>query len=171
MPRFRNFLICAALTLSAVVRSQPAYPQATPQLQIHLVPAPRQAHFGAAVDLPERILVSVPVHNEADEFAARDLEDAIAQMAKTDPGEQTRTGAVTPSYRVTLLRTDSAAAKALLAKQGLAFEPAMESEGYILILGQHEASIVGASNPGIFYGVQTLKQLLPQPGTPRVIST
>jgi hypothetical protein len=171
MPRFRNFLICAALTLSAVVLSQPAYPQATPQLQIHLVPAPRQAHYGAAVDLPERILVSVPVHNEADEFAARDLEDAIAQMAKTDPGEQTRTGAVTPSYRVTLLRTDSAAAKALLAKQGLAFEPAMESEGYILILGQHEASIVGASSPGIFYGVQTLKQLLPQPGTPRVIST
>ena len=47
----------------------------------------------------------------------------------------------------------------------------MESEGYVLVIGPHEAAIVGATGSGIFYGVQTFKQLLPLPGTPRVLST
>ena len=47
----------------------------------------------------------------------------------------------------------------------------MESEGYVLVIEPHEAYVVGATGSGVFYGVQTLKQLLPLPGTPRQLPT
>ena len=114
------------------------------------------------------MIVAVPGHDAEDDFAARDLEDAIKRIAPTaDESHAT----VQPPYRVTLLRTDSAEAKAILARANLAFDPAMESEGYVLILEAHEATIVGATGAGVFYGVQTFKQLLPLPGAARVLPT
>ena len=56
-------------------------------------------------------------------------------------------------------------------RNNLTFDPVMESEGYVLVIDPHEAAIVGATGSGIFYGVQTFKQLLPLPGAPRVLPT
>jgi len=39
------------------------------------------------------------------------------------------------------------------------------------VIAQHEATIVANSASGVFYGVQTFKQLLPLPGEPRVLPT
>ena len=142
---------------------------ASAQAPVHLLPAPREANFGATVDLPSRIIVSVPVHNEQDEFAARDVEDALKSI-KLASADDTR-GAAGAAYRVLLLRTDSEQAKALLTRRKLAFDAAMESEGYILIVDAHEATIIAASGSGVFYGVQTFKQLLPLAGAPRVLPT
>jgi len=133
-----------------------------------LLPAPREARFGPTTDLPPRITVNVPVRNDEDDFAARDLESAIKATALTADNFR---AAAQPPYRITLLRRDSAEAKAILARNKLAFAAAMESEGYILVLEAHEATIVGETGSGIFYGVQTLKQLLPLPGAPRVLPT
>jgi hexosaminidase len=138
-------------------------------VQPKLLPAPREAHFDPSVELPARILVSVPGHSEEDEFAARDLEEAIKQMEAIvdDP----RAVAAKPAYHVTLLRGDSTEAKAILERNKLTFDPAMESEGYALVVDPHETWIIGATGAGVFYGVQTFKQLLPLPGTPRVLPT
>lgn len=141
---------------------------ATAQTQIHLLPAPREAHFGTAVTLPATVLVSVPGKDAADVFAAHDLEDAIKQIA---PAKSASPARAAVSYRVTLLRTDSIAAKALLKRTGLAFDPAMDSEGYILVVEPRDTYIVASSGSGIFYGVQTLKQLLPLPGAARELPT
>ena len=54
---------------------------AAAQTQVRLLPAPREAHFGAMTSLPATIEVSVPGRDAADEFAASDLEDAIKQTA------------------------------------------------------------------------------------------
>ncbi len=139
------------------------------QAPIRLLPAPREAHFGQTADLPARIVVNVPVRNDEDDFAARDLESAIKAIAPE--ADASRAAAGQPAYRVTLLRRDSAQAKEILARNNLAFDPAMESEGYILVIEPHEATIVGETGSGIFYGVQTLKQLLPVPGASRVLPT
>jgi hypothetical protein len=139
------------------------------QAQVKLLPAPREAQLGQAVDLPARIVVSVPVSNVEDEFAARDLEDAIKRIAPAP--EESRGAAAKPPYRVTLLRADSAVAKATLDRNKLSFDPPMESEGYILVVDARETSIIGATGAGIFYGVQTFKQLLPLPGTARGLPT
>ncbi len=139
------------------------------QTPIGLLPAPREAHFGQTTDLPARIVVTVPVRNDEDDFAARDLESAIKAIAPEADGS--RAAQAQPPYRITLLRRDSAQAKEILARNNLSFDPAMESEGYVLLIEPHEAAIVGETGSGIFYGVQTLKQLLPLPGAPRVLPT
>jgi len=137
------------------------------QTKFALLPAPRETNFGQTTELPDKILVAVPGHDAEDEFAARDLEDALKHIASAS-NEST---AAEPPYRITLLRNGSEVAKAGLAGNNLAFDPVMESEGYILVIGPHEAAIIGATGSGVFYGVQTFKQLLPLPGAPRVIPT
>jgi hypothetical protein len=140
---------------------------AAAQTKPAMLPAPREANLGQTTPLPDKIVVAVPGHDAEDEFAARDLEDAIKRIAPA--GEQSR-NAQTP-YRITLLRSGSEAAKAGLAGNNLAFDPVMEPEGYVLVIGPHEAAIIGATGSGVFYGVQTFKQMLPLPGTPRVLFT
>jgi hypothetical protein len=133
--------------------------------QVHLLPAPREAHFGEATALPLTVIVSVPSHDPDDEFAARDLKDALRQI------QPAKARAAKAAYRVVLLRTGSAEAKALLARRSLAFDPAMKDEGYVLIVEPHQAVIVAASGSGVFYGAQTFKQLLPLPGANQVLPT
>ena len=139
------------------------------QTQIRLLPAPREVHFGETTDLSARILVTVPGHDAEDEFAARDLESAFKLIAPD--AEASHTGAAQPPYRIALLRTGSAEGNAILAHNNLVFDPVMESEGYILIIEPHNATIVATTGAGVFYGVQTFKQLLPLPGAPRVLAT
>ncbi|MGD0095724.1 MAG: glycoside hydrolase family 20 zincin-like fold domain-containing protein [Terracidiphilus sp.] len=138
--------ICTLLlALPPLVASQPL-----------LLPAPREAHFAGETAL-SAITVSVPAYDAEDEFAARDLEEAVKAAGLSDSSNA-------PAYHVTLLRRASAEATALLTNHHLAFNAAMEDEGYVLMVEQHQAFVVAASASGIFYGVQTLKQLLPLPG-------
>lgn len=140
---------------------------AAAQTKPALLPMPREVNLSQTTPLPDKILVAVPGHDAEDEFAARDLEDALKRITPSDDASR----APQPPYRITLLRSSSDAAKAGLAGNNLAFDPVMESEGYVLVIGPHEAAIIGATGSGIFYGVQTFKQLLPLPGAPRVLST
>ena len=133
--------------------------------QVRLLPAPREAHFSGETPLPASIEVSVPGHDPEDEFAARDLE--VAAIPLTPSAAQNPA----PAYRVVLLRTGSAEATAHLARHNLTFDPAMSDEGYVLIVEPHQASIIAVSSAGVFYGVQTFKQLLPLPGAKPILST
>jgi hexosaminidase len=132
--------------------------------QVHLLPAPREAHFSGEIPLPEHLFVEAVSHDAEDEFAARDLEEADHQ-----PAMPVHSGPL--GYRVLLMRATSPKAKALLAKHNLSFDPAMNDQGYVLIVEPHEASIIAASSAGVFYGVQTFKQLLPLPGAKRTLPT
>lgn len=155
-------LVAAALVLMSSTL-------AAAQAQIHLLPAPREAHFGPTTALPARIAVEVPGRNPEDEFAAHDLEDAIKSVAKE--AASNRDGVRKGNYRVVLLRADSREARELLTRHSLAFDAPMQAEGYVLVIEPHDAYIVGASAAGVFYGVQTFKQLLPLPGEPHVLPT
>ncbi len=105
-------------------------------------------------------LVTVPGGGSEDLFAAQNLGAALTQDGIL----------VTPSVgpvdlTVELLREDTGEAKQILAKAGLSFDPAMEDEGYVLLSerlpsGQSHVLIIGHTSSGVFYGVQTLKQLL-----------
>ena len=154
-------------------KAQDQQPAASPaQVQVHLLPAPREANFSGQTGALGHIAVVVPGRDEQDLFAGHDLEDAIKQMEKAHTGESDGSGPRdAAAYRVTLLRNDSPAAKTLLARAKLAFDPAMDSEGYIIVLDAREATIVGASSSGVFYGAQTFKQLLPLAGERRVLPT
>ncbi len=117
--------------------------------------------------MPDKVLVAIPGRDVEDQFAAHDLEEALKRIA---PSED-QSGAASPPYRITLLRNGSDLAKAALAGNNLAFDPVMESEGYVLVIGPQSAVVIGATGSGVFYGVQTFRQLLPSPGAPRVLPT
>jgi hypothetical protein len=138
------------------------------QTQVGFLPAPREAHFGKTTDLPAKVVVTVPGHDAEDQFAGRDLEEAFQRVT---PAANAPHSVAQSPYRIMLLRTGTAAAKTILARANLAFDPVMEPEGYILVIAPHEAAIVATTSSGVFYGVQTFKQLLPLPGAPRVLLT
>ncbi|MDR3793826.1 MAG: glycoside hydrolase family 20 zincin-like fold domain-containing protein [Terracidiphilus sp.] len=144
-----------------------------------LLPAPREAHWGEAAPLPERITVVVPGRSEEDAFAAQDLRNFLGQPAekpvavatKGKAGRRRAPAAAAGSYSVVLLRSDEAEAKTLLAKVNLSFDAAMHQEGYVLVVGPGQTTIIGETGAGVFYGVATFKQLLPLAGQPRTIAT
>jgi len=108
--------------------------------------------------------VLVPGSDPEDQFAAQNLTQALIQSGLT---------VATPAdLTITLLRADTPAARQLLASTHLAFDAPMHDEGYIL-LGQKSPSgatvtIIGATSAGIFYGAQTLKQLIEPSTTPHL---
>ena len=150
--------------VALVIALAPAF-SASSSAQVSLLPAPREMHLGQNTSLPAKIQVVIPGHDAADEFAARDLEEVVKELA---PAESARPGVF---YRIDLLRSDALAAKTVLSHAGLVFDPAMQSEGYILVIEKQQAYIIGASSAGVFYGVQTFKQLLRQPGAERNLPT
>ena len=133
--------------------------------QVRLLPAPREARFTGETALPATLAVSVPGRDPEDEFSARDLEQAARDAGLSAAGESK------PAYRVALLRSGSTEGKAALARRHLAFDAAMRDEGYVLAIEPHEAFVVASTGSGVFYGAQTLKQLLPLPGGRRVLPT
>ena len=124
----------------------------------HLLPAPHEAHFSGVVAIPSGIRVEAPGHDAEDEFAARDLEESAGSLAAKSGG-----------YPVVLLRAGSAEGKAALEANHLSLTPEMATEGYALAIGEKRAVVIAESAAGIFYGVQTLKQLLPLAGEKREI--
>ncbi len=157
------------LTMRSAVVSAAAFLFTLPVCfgQVQLQPAPREAHFDGSAALPATVVVSVPGRDAEDEFAARDLADALKQNGTEKKGEHASRAA----YRVDLLRTNSALAKELLRRHKLEFDAPMQDEGYVLIAEPHETYIIGATGAGVFYGVQTLKQMLPVAGEKQEIPT
>ncbi|HET9683044.1 MAG TPA: beta-N-acetylhexosaminidase [Gemmatimonadaceae bacterium] len=123
------------------------------QRPLLLVPQPREAAAERDVTLAHGLEVVLPP-DSADAFAARDLRDALK-----DAGVPiTRTGA--GSARIVFLRAGGSAARALLARHRVAFDSAMSAEGYVLVPEGRTLTVIGATPAGVFYGAQTVKQLV-----------
>jgi hexosaminidase len=130
------------------------------QRPLALVPQPREVRAARAIPLTRGIEVATPA-DSADAFAARDLRDALrdAGIAIAPHG----------SARVAVLRSTSPAARALLARTGVAFDPAMRDEGYAIVPDGLTLTVVAASAAGAFYGLQTVKQLVDGRGSGAVL--
>lgn len=119
-----------------------------------LIPQPREVRTGSLYSARTAI-VDVPGGNAEDMFAARNLEQALQQRGmKIDPN----TGK--PNLVIQLLRVDSPAGQAALARAGESFTAAMHDEGYVLVSQPGTVTIVGATAAGVFYGAQTLRQMV-----------
>lgn len=140
----RNLLssAVAACLLAASATAQ------TPDLP--LVPLPREATVRSTFGAPNGLTVDPPANAE-DRDAASDLTDVLRER-----GQLARTAGV----RVRLLRRDTPAGRAALTAAGLAFEAPMVDEGYALVAESGAITVVGATGAGVFYGAQTVKQLV-----------
>jgi hypothetical protein len=123
------------------------------QPDAHLIPKPREIITGELAPLGKDIVV-VPGADEDDRFAARDLVDAL-KMRGLKPSLGAGKG-----YAISFLRLGSPLATKNLDQNKLAFSDEMKTDGYVLISAKNETVVIAASAVGIFYGAQTVKQLV-----------
>jgi hypothetical protein len=130
--------------------SAAVYPASLP-----LTPYPNQLEVGQGTfQSGKSVSIDVTSNTEEDRFAASLLSGDLSSL------DGVAVGKGKGSSRIVLARADSGAGKQILAKSGLQLPPEADEEGYILVVTSHEASIVSKTAAGIFYGVQTLRQLL-----------
>jgi hexosaminidase len=120
----------------------------TPQL----LPAPREYSARNTVSL-DRGLKVISESNADDEFAAKDLMEWLRQLDIPAAGGHS-------SASVELLRTSSRPAQSLLAKSEIRLDPVMHDEGYGIVPTEKGLAVIADTSAGIFYGVQTVKQLI-----------
>jgi len=123
-----------------------------------LIPYPNQLEAGQGVfRAGARVSIEVAGNEEEDRFAA----SLLAQELNALGGVAASVGAKgAGGPRIVLARSDSEAGKRILEQSGMSLPAQAEEEGYILVVTPRDASIVGKTPAGVFYGVQTLRQLL-----------
>ncbi len=160
--------VCLFAGLSPAMQAQaaaaPAAPQAASSLA-PLVPMPREMHPGAEISLSHGVVVSAANRSPSDLFTAKDL---VRQLEKRGvKAHLAKNGKV----KIVLLRTTDRKARQVLAKAHLSFDPAMQAEGYVLATEGSTLYDIGASDSGVFYGAQTIKQLIRGMGPNAVMAT
>ncbi len=160
-----HFFRVSALLLAAAAVSAPA------QSSIKLIPEPREVRAGATQPLSQGVQITCVAPCAAeDAFAVDDLKSYLASQGV----------AVNPSSPVNLLvtRYGSPMSRSILAdasgKKGEGpseFPAEMKAEGYAIIPDGKGLAITAASDSGIFYALQTVKQLVSGYGNQAVLHT
>src|ERR1039458_3207450 len=144
---FSLLILCA--TIGAFAQTAPA---AAPSCDgLRLVPAPRECTAVQAISIGGIGFLVTAEKNAEDQFAVEDLiEERLGKRTVRQDA---------PFIR--LERADGAPAQALLASNHLSFDPAMHDEGYIIVPdGQGGLAVIAETSAGLFYGAQTVKQLI-----------
>lgn len=126
-------------------------PTVAPPASLGLIPEPREGRLLGTEALKGGVAI-LPAANAEDRFTAEDLAATLRERG-------IRVG-VGGTLRVRLLRADAPAAREVLRRANFAFTPEQRDEGYVLLAENGRADVVGATPAGVFYGVQTLKQLV-----------
>ena len=160
--RYDICLLCVLLLFPQRLFSQAATQAATTPIhqeesQLSLVPMPREIQVFGTLPLREGIAIRSS-RNAEDEFAARTLADAFRQRGVVCRVQGSA------KVSIVLLRLNTKMASAILARRHLKFAPEMRDEGYILVGEGRTLYDIAATSAGIFYGAQTIRQLLAEQG-------
>jgi hypothetical protein len=104
-------------------------------------------------------VVLAPGGESEDLFAAQNLGAALKEQ-----GVAVSPAVGAPEVTIKLLRADSDEGKAVLKREGMSFSPAMHDEGYVVVSRDRVVTVIGATGAGVFYGAQTVKQLVARDG-------
>jgi len=149
-----NLLLIAFLALASCTLAAQSAPHSTPA-QLRLIPQPRECAPTAVLSIAKGVRI-LPAKDVDDQFAASDLAQTLAAR-----GVSAFIGTVgDAAATVEILRTSDAAATTRLAAAHLAFDSPMQAEGYALITAGNAVTVIAASSEGVFYGLQTLKQMV-----------
>jgi hexosaminidase len=142
-------LIVAALTIAASVGSAKAItPRETPKL----LPMPREYSSQGVIALDHGVSVKSGSDSE-DRFAAQDLAAWLQQLNISKAQGHS-------AAAIELLRSGSKRAAKLLSAAGIQIDGPMHEEGYAIVPTRNGLVVIADTSSGIFYGVQTVKQLI-----------
>jgi hexosaminidase len=152
--RLLNVAVFFALSF-AKLHAQPA-----PALK--LIPMPREIQAGKLLPLDHGILIRTGSRDAEDRFTAEDLRVMLKER-----GIIIRAAGTV----IELLRTSSPAGRALLASAHIIFDPAMHDEGYVILPRRRGLAVIAETSAGLFYGAQTVKQLVIGDGKESLLQT
>jgi hypothetical protein len=136
--------------------------------ELKLIPEPRQAQKREGVftiDSKTRIVIN-RAREKQDRLAAEMLAEEIEQAC----GKKIKIGAARglPDSRgvIYLAQTvgDDQGLKTALGAKGLSIDEKFDEQGYVLDSSRERIVVAGRTGQGLFYGVQTLRQLLTRGG-------
>jgi hexosaminidase len=143
-----HFRFGAALVVLAALT--PAY---TSGQSLKLIPMPREVHVVSDQPLTNGVRILCASCDAEDQFAADDLAGTIRERALS-----TTSGG---GFRIELTR---------LASHPVAgFSAEMKPEGYVITASGNTLTVTGATAEGVFYGAQTVKQLIEGTGSRAVL--
>lgn len=99
-------------------------------------------------------------HSEGDRFAARQLQQTLADRYGVEVEIRTEQDGTAPLDGAVLLGAPGSSPLVRQYVQPSALADTMQAEGYVLDVGENVAVIAGAAEAGRFYGAMTLQQLL-----------
>jgi hypothetical protein len=135
--------------------------------QLKLMPEPKEVQLrggGFRVGPMTRILVEFG-HQSEDRIAAETLAEEIADESGLNlniVGVKATAG--TERRSIVLARLQDSRVRKFLAAKGLKSDAAIGEQGYLLFADKSHLVVAANSGQGLFYGVQTLRQLLRQDG-------
>ena len=131
--------------------------------KLALIPMPREIREVKEIPLAQGIGIQAAGKNAEDTFAAQDLADTLkGRGINSHAGKSGK-------IRVVLLRQDTRRAAEILSSAHLNFDAAMHDEGYALITEGDITYDIAATGAGIYYGAQTIKQLITGNGANAVL--
>jgi hypothetical protein len=109
---------------------------------------------GGTLTLPHNL--TIQIDDAEDRFAATTLSQELSQteaiQASTQGNEK--------GAQIVLARESSPEGQRILHDAGLTLPNTAREEGYMLVVDTRRVAVIAASSAGIFYGAQTLRQIL-----------
>jgi hexosaminidase len=129
---------------------------------INLIPGPKEIRRGVKsfrITGTTRIVVNNRYLKE-DRFAAETLGEEIERATRHRLRIIAAPSSMPATNAIFLTRTTDVPSKRRLQQQGLTTDQGFNEEGYLLDTRVDSITIAGQSSAGVFYGVQTLRQLI-----------
>src|SRR5690242_10475874 len=143
-PALTVLLVCASVS------------SAQDSASLRLVPRPRELNYVRNVPLKAGVAIDVGASAD-DKFAAEDLASELKARGVT----VVTTKPVPPRVvRIALLRASGPSAKAYFRRAKLAWNDSLGGEGYMIAADSNRLLVIADSASGVFYGAQTVKQLV-----------
>jgi hypothetical protein len=162
----RNVFLFSVL-LSGFISVQAAAQMLTSPTPLNLLPTPKELRLGeGAFELTARTRILIDAgHTAEDRNAAETLTAEIEQQSgNKTPIESTRR-LLGSEGAIVLARLSNSTLRSFLAGKGLEADSNFSDQGYLLYADKSRIVVAGKTGQGLFYGVQTLRQLLHSKGS------
>lgn len=138
--------------------------QGTDAARLKILPAPREVHLGQG-KLLIKPTTTILIADADDRLAAETLQGEIKDRTGIKLPIQSVTAAPRTPGHISLGRLSDPGLRGYLESQGIktgaeSGNPELDRQGYVIRAGESGVIVAGRSAQGLFYGVQTLRQLL-----------